>query len=782
MLTIYNGNSDTLTNFTIHQTTFCLGLVPYNHKKTVVDGETTMKQWGKPALAVLCGLLAARCDFLQDMYPFGGALLCVLNESRWFSFLFFGAAIGAVSTGINVGEMLLALLPLVLLLPPLLLLKRKKVQSMLWRQLFVFLAYAVPALVLHIDFYERVFQIFSGLLAVCLIPLLKRIVLSVSQLESRLSLERADILALGCVGGLILSSLPRTDFFGFNLCIFALLFSSALAVCAFEGAGSVWASTCGIMWVVKGGDSTVALCLIAGGIFAGILSSKKGGILLGFLLGDMLISLFFLNTFAISMGIVNLVLGCAYTVFLKAEWIERLRRLAGVRSGVNDLEMSYIEGLRQQQSEKLKGAGRMYAELSKAFTAASRNQEFRSELIERTVQICRECDKCEYCLKSRKSDTLIELGQAADELIEREKLSGLPLTLTARCVRPMELMEGMKLQFRTLVKARRENPDESMEMAQQLRSISEMLFSLAEDLSELPQFDKERELAVKEVLASRIGGVKQVVCRKNGESHSLQITLKECTKDTQNKICNALEAGFLGKYRCLSGGMNKNGGFTGTFAAEPRFKIDAYACRKSKNGEEVCGDSFTFCNVNNDKYIAAISDGAGSGEKAAKESESALDLLEAFTATQMKRNDMFKAMNQLLLLKGDKEAYSTMDVAEFNLEDGILYWTKIGAVPGYIVRDGKVEKVEAGALPMGIVSKINPTTTKKLVQNGDIIILLSDGVYDGLCRGEEDMISRMLTQYRPQDTKQLAEQLLESAKETKIDDDMTVMVLRVDAA
>lgn len=740
-----------------------------------------MKQWIKPGLVFLCGLLAARCDFLQT-YPLGGALLCVMSESRWFPFLFLGTAIGAVSTGLTAGAMLLALLPLVLLLPPLLLLKKKKVQALLWRQIAVLFAHLLPAFALHIELYERVFQVFSGLLAVCLIPLLKRIYLSVTQMESRLSLERADILALGCVGGLVLSSLPRTDFFGFNLCIFALLASSALSICAFEGAGSMWASICAIMWVVKGGDSTVALCLVAGGIFAGILSAKKGGILLGFLLGDALISLFFLNTFALSTGVVNLVLGCAYTIFLKAEWVERLRRLAGARSGVNDLEMSYIEGLRQQQSEKLKGAGRMYAELSKAFTIASRGREERSALVEKTVEICQACEKSEYCLKNRRSDTLIELGQAADELMEKEKLAGLPLTLTARCLRPLELLDGLKANFKTLSAARRENPDKNTEMAGQLKTLSELLFSLAEDLSQLPEFDKEREIAVKEVLSSRVGGVKQVLCRKNGESHLLQITLKHCAKDTQQKVCRALEEGFLGKYRCLTGGMNKAGGFTGTFAAEPKFKVNAYACRQKKSGEEVCGDSFTFCSVNNEKYIAAISDGAGSGERAARESESALDLLEAFTSAHIKRADMFKAMNQLLLLKGDHESYSTMDVAEFNLENGILYWTKIGAVPGYILRGGKVEKVEAGALPMGIVSKINPATTKKLVQNGDIIVLMSDGVYDGLCRGEEDAVSRILTRETPDNTRDLAETLLKSAQEAQVDDDMTVMVLRVDAA
>ena len=175
-------------------------------------------------------------------------------------------------------------------------------------------------------------------------------------------------------------------------------------------------------------------------------------------------------------------------------------------------------------------------------------------------------------------------------------------------------------------------------------------------------------------------------------------------------------------------------------------------------------------------------DGAGSGKRAQAKSESALDLLEAFSDTGIKRNEMFKTMNRLLLSKCNPEEYSTMDVTELDLDSGMLYWTKIGAVPGYILRQGKVEKVQSDALPIGIVTRINPTTTKKLLQKDDIIVLVSDGIYDGLCKGNDDAISLMLPVLNSSDPKIIAEKIMKKARSSGNDDDMTVMVLKINAA
>lgn len=730
-----------------------------------------MKKW-KPFLCAILGFFFAKCYLLPEMYPLGIALLCVTFLSKEFFFLFVGAFLGAVTINTEISHLLVNALPYSTCLPFLLLMRRFRKDNLILKIAVAFLSFFLPALFLKDQFFTQVSLIFSALFSICLVPLVKRLYISFLELQSRLSFEEADVLSLCVVGTLVISSLPDFKFLTFNLPIFALLFTSSLALCAFEIKGSVWSTVAGIIYVLKGGDISCALSLITGGVLGGLFSKKRGGIFLGFVLGDILISLFTLNTLRLSLGIVNLILGCLYTAFLKNDLIDRLKRFAGVQSGINDLEMSYIECLRDKQKAVIENSARMYSELSKSFRRAHRGGDFKRAIVKDVLNVCENCKKNEYCLKNRRSDTLIELKEATDLLVENEYISQLPLTLTARCVQPINLICELNDSFKKHENFREENSEN--ELSAQLKSISDMLFSLSDEISKMPQFDKEKENQVKNVLSSRVGIVKHVSCRKSGESHILNIGVKENNKNTKANIISALENGFLGKYRCLNGGSDKTGGFFGTFIPVPRYNIDAYTLRENKKGEKVCGDSFSFFDIEN-KYIAAISDGAGSGLRAKKESESTLDLLETFAETNIPRKEVFSTMNRLLMLKGEKEDYSTVDVTEFDLEKGVMYWTKIGAVPGYILKNGKVEKIETSALPMGILTKIEPVTTKKLFSENDVIVLVSDGVYDGL----SDKIPEILVSSQKESTKKMAENILSAAKKTDIDDDMTVMVLKV---
>lgn len=736
-----------------------------------------MKKTIRPIFMILIGFVFGRINFLEGIYPFGIALLCVWGGQADFFCLYSGCIIGGASAALTVEALILNVLPYGIIFPEILLLRKYCKEHIFFYISSVLIAFSVPALILNIDLAEKITLVFSGMISACLVPLMKRLYISFEEIENRLALEHADILALCTVGGLIISSLPRIGIFGFDLCIFALLFSSSLSICGFGPSGSIWSTVCGIIWVVKGGDFTIAMCLITGGILGGMISKKRGGVMLGYILGDLLISLFVLKTPVLSLGILNLLFGCGYTVFLKKSFLERLRRFAGKESGVNDLEMNYIEGMRKKQTDKLESAGRMYNELANAFITQNMDGKFKDELVASAMKICENCNKKEYCLTNRKSDTVLELDQAAESVIDAGKLSALPITLTARCIHPVDMLCAINENFERLKVGLKEKSEN--EIAMQLKSISEMLFSLSKEISTLPEFDKEKENEVKDVLNSRIGRINKVVCRKSGESHLLEISLPSNYRDIKTKICDALENGYIGSYVCLSGGSDRNGGFFGTFAPKAKFSVSGFAKRSNKNGESICGDSFSMKNIDEKSYIAAISDGAGSGIRAKNKSESTLDLLDAFSETGMKRNEIFKAMNRLLLCKGGKEDYSTVDVAEFDLDSGLLYWTKIGAVPGYILRGEKVEKVETGCLPMGIVTKISPATTKKLVQDNDIIVLVSDGIYDGLCSGNEDQISAFLSASE-HDPELIANALLQKAQESEIDDDKTVIVLKVE--
>ena len=731
----------------------------------------------KGVYAFLSGVLLARCQLLTGMFPFSAAAMCVISEGKMLYGFLLGSALGVCFNFLSPQGTLMLLLPLVLLSIPLTLLKNN--DKLLFKQASVILSYLVIALVINAQLYDKVLLMFSAAASVCLAPLFKRIKISFLQIKMRLSLEKADIMAIACVGAFLVLSTPKTNFFGIDAAKCVLLFSSSVACIAFGYSSCLWSSVCALVFVVKGGDAAIALTLVAGGIFSSLLRSWRGGILLGFVLADAVISLFFLNTFALSLGIFNIIIGCAFTIFLPQRVMQRISRLAGCTSGVSDIEMNYIEGLREKQSERIRSAAVMYEELYKAFASRRKDDEFKRTLLENTLEVCKNCSKSEYCLSTRGSDTVIEIKQAIDNICYDQKLYGLPLSLCARCIQPAVLLEKIQNEFLRITEAHQIKADEKVIAAMEMKNISQMLFSLANEIEELPQFDFDKAALAHDVLSSRIEGFMQVVCRKKDNTDRMYITVRENKRDTRQKISTALEEGFIGKYHCISGGSDKNGNFTGVFAQTPRYSVKAYACRKNKNGESVCGDSYTLGAIDNEKYLAAISDGAGSGERAAQESEDALDLLETLTNACMSRYEIFKTMNQLLLLKGVDESYSTVDAAEFDLEGGILYWTKLGACPGYILRGEKVEKIEAEALPAGIISKIDPSITKKLIQNGDTVVIVSDGVYDGLCKGKDDKIKASLISMREKSEREIAEGLLDQAQSSGNDDDMTVMVVRV---
>jgi serine/threonine protein phosphatase PrpC len=61
-------------------------------------------------------------------------------------------------------------------------------------------------------------------------------------------------------------------------------------------------------------------------------------------------------------------------------------------------------------------------------------------------------------------------------------------------------------------------------------------------------------------------------------------------------------------------------------------------------------------------------------------------------------------------------------------------------------------------------------------------VLVTDGVYDGLNNGNEDKIKEMLLPLKKETPKNIADKILNSALETDINDDMTVLVLKVSVA
>ena len=101
--------------------------------------------------------------------------------------------------------------------------------------------------------------------------------------------------------------------------------------------------------------------------------------------------------------------------------------------------------------------------------------------------------------------------------------------------------------------------------------------------------------------------------------------------------------------------------------------------------------------------LLGLSDGMGSGSSACKESEMVLDLVERFLEAGFSLETAIRMMNSAMVMKGENDIYSTLDLCMVNLYSGMARLYKGGAAAAFIRREDEVECIASENLPVGRV-------------------------------------------------------------------------------
>ncbi len=191
--------------------------------------------------------------------------------------------------------------------------------------------------------------------------------------------------------------------------------------------------------------------------------------------------------------------------------------------------------------------------------------------------------------------------------------------------------------------------------------------------------------------------------------------------------------------------------------------------------ESVCGDETGELRMLSGKVVYAVSDGMGSGEEANRESRAAIDLLFDQFKLGVERELIYENVNRLLIARGEKEVYATLDAASIDLVTGEAEMVKFGAPPTCLIRGGNVRTLSGEALPCGIVDEARPYIRRIRLRQRDRLVFCTDGVYDLLGKDMEEALKRGAA--APLD--RMAEELMAAARDRGQRDDMTVMVVEV---
>ena len=126
----------------------------------------------------------------------------------------------------------------------------------------------------------------------------------------------------------------------------------------------------------------------------------------------------------------------------------------------------------------------------------------------------------------------------------------------------------------------------------------------------------------------------------------------------------------------------------------------------------------------------------GSGKTAQDTTDAALTLIESFYRAGISSEAALKLVNKILSAATD-DNFSAVDIAVTNLNDGACDFITIGAPYGFIVSEEGLKFIEGSSLPLGILDDLRPATANAVLSDGDMVLMLSDGVTDSFASSSE---------------------------------------------
>lgn len=215
----------------------------------------------------------------------------------------------------------------------------------------------------------------------------------------------------------------------------------------------------------------------------------------------------------------------------------------------------------------------------------------------------------------------------------------------------------------------------------------------------------------------------------------------------------------------------------------PRYRLQVETAMAARSS--ISGDNELVFQLSKSKTAVVLSDGMGVGARAHAESQVAIRLLQRMITAGYDLEVAVSLVNQVLLLRSRDEIFVTIDLVVVDLHTGRLDFVKIGAAPSFIKRGREVEIIHNHCLPVGILSQIDVETDRRLLKEGEILIMVTDGILEARRHLErkEEWVSRMLQRLdHNQDLKDLARQVLQrsiAAAHGRVEDDMMVVAARL---
>ncbi|MCI9377399.1 MAG: SpoIIE family protein phosphatase [Eubacterium sp.] len=457
-------------------------------------------------------------------------------------------------------------------------------------------------------------------------------------------------------------------------------------------------------------------------------------------------------------------------------------------------QAGYPAGTGSQKEQRLLNYAKSFEGLSKTFLAMDRQVKIGQEDVGQIQQeiagrICSGCDTCAICWAPANHtmygvfehlvNSLMKNGEA-DEKARKElqKHCCYAGHVEQEAVSVFEQVRVNKAWYNRLLENREV-------IAQQLDA---MAYIMQDCANEAKLLDREERRLLSEIRyrAKEYGIIAEEIHLYQKNDGHIQAELKvrsrwgNCVamKDLTKAVAGALDL-HMKPHKDTRTFIGKETSEV-IYEEEPAFHAVHGVARLTKDGASISGDNFSCMEKEDGELVLSLSDGMGFGARACKESEMVVDLLERFIEAGFTKETAIKMLNSAMVIHGEDEQYSTVDIASVNLYTGETAFYKIGASATFIRhKDGSVECLLSTSLPVGVSFEIEIEQAVKQLSDGDFLVMITDGVLEYLqTDSPEEMLEDMIAGIQTNHPGLLAKKLLDQVMVYtggEVRDDMTVL-------
>lgn len=400
-------------------------------------------------------------------------------------------------------------------------------------------------------------------------------------------------------------------------------------------------------------------------------------------------------------------------------------------------------------------------------------------------EVCGSCGLRVYCWEKERGMTLDDMRRLTPLLKENGfvKERDVEENFLKRCCKSSELARGVNRSYKEYLSveaARRRVTQVRSVVAGQFAGLSEILQDLSEEFEEVDSFDTASSEKIIAGLTALGLVVVDCACRRaagRGMTVELELAVGKKTAISRSQLTREVGKA-CGRYFSSPSLSFEGDRARITLCELPLFDLEIGSAQHICDNGELCGDCLNYFNNGEGSTVAILSDGMGTGGRAAVDSNMAVSIMTRLCKAGLSYDCSLSVVNSSLMIKSEEESLATLDLLDFNLFTGRARLMKAGACTTYIKKNSVLMKKDLPSLPLGILNESKLMKEDVTLTADDVIVMISDGALTG----SPGWLEKLIMTFREGSAEELASCIVEEARKRRQndhDDDITAIALRV---